>query len=200
MKDVPPAPASRAPEAGHAGHVGQADERLKDLTRAFLGRRHELLAFVQGLVRDRATAEEIVQEVWVRLAGAAGRGEDIRRPEQWCRGVARNLVLHHFRGRRRARVVADSRLVELAELAFEEFGSAGDVWSSRRQWLAECVESLPEKSKEVLRLKYVQGLKAGEIARRQNRSLDAVLKALSRVRQLLAECVERRRARDEGGS
>jgi len=168
-------------------------ETIKDLTRRFLSRRQPLLAFLHGLVRDADVAEEMLQEVWLRLAEAVEKGQDVRDVPSWCRGVARNLVLHHFRSLRTRGVVADSRLVELAATAFEEAGDPGDA---RKQWLLDCVERLPEHSRSVIRMKYADGLRAAEIARRQDRSEDAVLKALSRIRQTLADCVEARRAEE----
>ncbi|HEX8910985.1 MAG TPA: sigma-70 family RNA polymerase sigma factor [Humisphaera sp.] len=170
---------------------------LKDLTRRFLAGRHQLLGFIHGLVRDLDVAEEILQEVWIRLADAVERGIEVRQPEPWCRGVAKNLILHHFRDKRTAKVTADSRFIDLAEQAFAEHADGGpgggDLWTVRREVLFRCVEQLPAKSREIVQMKYVQGLKVAEIARRKGRTLDGVMKALSRIRQVLGECVERRR-------
>jgi RNA polymerase sigma-70 factor (ECF subfamily) len=167
------------------------NETLKELTRRFLGQRQQLLAFIHGMVRDVDVAEELLQEVWIRLAEAAEKDIAVQDVPRWCRGVARNLILHHFRSRRSATVVADSRLVELAERAFEEYGES--VWATRQQWLIDCIEALPEHTRMTLRLKYGDGLKTHEIAVVQNRSPEAVMKALSRIRQVLSDCVEGRR-------
>ncbi|MGL4550682.1 MAG: sigma-70 family RNA polymerase sigma factor [Gemmataceae bacterium] len=171
-------------------------QTIKDLTRRFLQQRQPLLAFLHGLVRNADVAEELLQEVWLRLAEAAEKGTEILDVGKWCRGVARNLVLHHFRGRRTA-VVADSRLVELADLAFEE--AQETPAQARQQWLLDCVGSLPEHSRALVRMKYGDGLRAAAIAERQGRSEEAVLKALSRVRQALEQCVEARRATEDDG-
>lgn len=173
-------------------------ERVRELTRQFLGQRHQLLAFSYGLVRDWDAAEEILQEVWIRLAEAEQKGTQVQSVEKWCRGVARNLILHHLRSKRSHQVVTDSRIVELAELAFDEHAGAEAVWSARRSWLYGCLESLPEKSRQVLHMKYVEGLRVAQMAERLERSQDAILKALSRLRQALADCVQRRQA-IEGG-
>lgn len=173
------------------------EANLKELTRIFLAQRQRLLAFLHLLVRDADAAEELLQEVWLRLAEAVEKGTEIRDVMTWCRGVARNLALHHFRDQRGKRVVTDSRLVELADRAFEEHTDS--LWTERRQWLLECIEELPEHSRGLLHLKYVDGLKAHDIARRQGRSADAVLRAISRIRAVLAECVEGRRLLEGDG-
>jgi RNA polymerase sigma-70 factor (ECF subfamily) len=172
--------------------------RLKEYTRLFLVQRHQLLAFLFGLVRDRDAAEEMLQEVWIRLADAAEKGVEVQAVDRWCRGVARNLVLHYYRQKRSARVVADTRIIELAEQAFAEQDDADPVWTARRGWLLDCLEGLPAQSRELLDLKYTLGLRVADIAGRVQRSQDAVMKALSRIRQALAECVERRRELAEG--
>lgn len=173
-------------------------ERLKELTRQFLSQRHHLLAFVHGLVRDWEVAEEILQEVWICLADAEEKGTPIQAVAKWCRGVAKNLVLHHWRRQRSVRVVADSRIIELAEQAFAEHDASEAVWSSRRNWLLDCIEALPARSRELLHLKYFIGLRVADIAPRLHRSPDAIMKALSRVRQALAECVQRQQALEGG--
>jgi RNA polymerase sigma-70 factor (ECF subfamily) len=168
-------------------------DRLKELTLVFLAERHALLAFIHGLVRDRDAAEEILQEIWLRLVAAVERGVEVDSPRSWFRGVAKNLILHHFRSQRRAKVVADSSLVEAmveaAALAFEE--GTGDPLAERSRRLMDCLDRLPARSRNLLQLKYEAGLRVAQIAERLARSEDAIMKALSRVRQILGDCVER---------
>lgn len=166
----------------------------------FLAQRPQLLAFVRALVRDADAAEEIVQETWLRLAIAVAKGTALEDPERWFRGVARNLALHHFRARRTAKVVADGRFAELLELAFEERSASRDADPSadRRRWLAGCVAKLPDKARNLLHLKYTSGMTAAEIGRQSGRTEEAILKALSRLRKLLGDCVQARQRADEG--
>jgi RNA polymerase sigma-70 factor (ECF subfamily) len=164
-------------------------ERIKTLSARFVAERHYLMGFIYGLVRDLAAAEDILQEVWIRLAEAAERGEPILVPGRWCRGVAKNLILHYWREKRTAKVVADSELLDLVERAFEE---NEEPWLERRQALMKCIDALPGKSKQLLRLKYDQGLSFADMARRLRRSKDSLKMALHRVRQALVDCVEKR--------
>src|SRR5262249_57695269 len=88
--------------------------------------------------------------------------------------------------------VADGRLGELAERGWEEYGGE-TVRTSRQQFLLDCIEALPEHSRATLRLKYSDGMKVNDVAALQKRTPEAVMKALSRIRQALGECVESRR-------
>jgi RNA polymerase sigma-70 factor (ECF subfamily) len=164
-------------------------DRGKALSTRFVAERHALMGFIYGMVRDLAGAEDILQEVWIRLMEAVERGETIAEPGKWCRGVAKNLILHYWREKRTAKVVADSELLDLVEQALNE---QADPWDSRRQALMECMDRLPEKSKRLLQMKYEQGLSFAGMAERLNRSLDSLKMALCRVRQALLECAEKK--------
>ena len=165
---------------------------LKDLTTRFLSERHLLMAFIYGLVRDAGIAEDLFQEVWLKLAETSEKGARIDDLGKWCRGVARNLILHHWREKRSRTVVADSRIVDLAARAFDEQSASGRFGPSRRQALIDCVASLPGNSRELVHLKYEQGLTVEDVAKRVSRPYAGIMMALSRVRKALAVCVERR--------
>jgi len=169
------------------------DERTKNITSEFLAGRQQLMAFIYGLVRDPQVAEDIFQETWIKLAGAMQQGTIIQSQPKWCRTVARNLVLQHWRQQRNAKVVADSSLLEFldfVEAAFQE-----NPWLStndRQQALNDCVAALPQKSRRLLNLKYSDGCSLEQIARTVDQSTAAVVKALVRLRQALSVCVEKK--------
>jgi RNA polymerase sigma-70 factor len=162
---------------------------------AFFEQRHQLLAFIQGLVRDPHASEDIFQEVWLCLARELDAGCPPLDAAKWCRGVARNLILHHWRSQRTSPVRVDSDLVdflEQVEAAFAAPATPLSVWSERQCALQECLTQLPEPSRGLVALKYDEGRSVEEIAARLGQSTHAIAKALFRLRRALAECVERR--------
>jgi RNA polymerase sigma-70 factor, ECF subfamily len=163
---------------------------MKDLTTRFLAERHLLMSFIYGLVREAGPAEDLFQDVWVKLAEASEKGARIDDLGKWCRGVARNLILHHWREKRSRTVVADSRIVDFAARAFDEKAGSGRFGAARRQALIDCVASLPGDSRELIHLKYEQGLSVEDVADRVRRPYSGIMMALSRVRKALALCVE----------
>jgi RNA polymerase sigma-70 factor (ECF subfamily) len=170
------------------GRPDAAMNRQQHLTSEFVAGRHALYGFIYGLVRNTHDAEDILQEVWVRFFSALEKGVEIQNQATWCRGTARNLILHYWRDRKADKVVVDTELVDLVALAFTEQEGRHDYWLARQQALKECMALLPVRSKHLLRLKYEEGLSAQAVAKRLVQSADAVLKALSRVRQALREC------------
>jgi RNA polymerase sigma-70 factor (ECF subfamily) len=166
-----------------------SNDRIKRLSTHFVTERHALMGFIYGMVRDLAAAEDIFQEVWIRLQEVEARGEQIADPAKWCRGVAKNLILRYWRDQRVGKVVADSELLDLVEQALNE---QSDDSSDRRQALMECIDRLPKKSRQLLQLKYDQGLSFAAMAGRLKRSVDGLKMALCRVRQALLDCAQRK--------
>lgn len=177
--------------------MSRESEAIQRAAAAFIHDRHRLGAFVGGLLRDAHAAEDVIQEVWVRLAAEMEKGTLIENQPAWCRGVARNLILKHWRRQQTAKVVADSEVMESflarVDLAFAESDhDADDAWQRRQQALDECVAALPEKSRQMLSLRYEARKTVGEVAHSTGQSFDAVTKSLYRLRQALADCVERK--------
>lgn len=153
------------------------------------------MSFISGLVRDVHEAEDIFQEVWIRLAAASEQGQVIENQLKWCRGVAKNLILHYWRDNRNAKVIADSDLLAFlnyVELAYEEKEVTPETWNDRQQALHDCVNGLPDKSRRLLKLKYDEQCSIAEICERLGKSSAAVVKALLRLRAALAVCVEKK--------
>jgi RNA polymerase sigma-70 factor (ECF subfamily) len=63
-----------------------------------------------------------------------------------------------------------------------------------------CLQELPDKSRTLLAMRYEEGLPANQAAARVGATVDAVLKALSRIRLKLEACIERRLRPAEEGS
>jgi RNA polymerase sigma-70 factor (ECF subfamily) len=66
--------------------------------------------------------------------------------------------------------------------------------------LRECLKSLPDRSRGLLRMRYEQGLPSAAIARRTESTLDAVYQTLSRIRARLEDCIRMRLAAAEKGA
>ncbi len=174
--------------------------RAEDPNAEFVSQRHELFGFIYALVRDVHDAQDLVQEVWLRFAAAMESGVRIEKPAAWCRGTAKKLILHHWRDKANDKVLVDSELLELVELAFSEQEQEQEIWHLRRQALAHCVQALPEKSRRLLALRYECGDPVAKIAEALHQSLGSVMMALSRLRRVLQKCVQDKLAADLTGN
>jgi RNA polymerase sigma-70 factor, ECF subfamily len=157
----------------------------------FLEHQVGVRAFIGSLVRDRHTRDDLFQEVALTLWHEFERFDRSRSFGAWARGIAANKVLQRWHKDNRQPALFPPEAVQ-ALLDACERGERSE--SLRAEALEQCLEALPEKSRHLLNLRYERSLKLAEIAQRLHSTLDAVHKALSRIRDRLALCVERRMA------
>ena len=166
----------------------------ENVSRLFLKHRHMLMDYVQGLVRSAEDAEDIFQEVGLRVLAKSEAPATEGEFAAWCRGIARNLVLHHWRTKSRAKVVASGRLLDIVDRAYSEADEQRELWAERRSALGECLKQLPERSRALLEHRYRLGRTSAELGSRLKRSAAAIRVTISRIRKKIQECVERRAA------
>lgn len=169
------------------------------IRRLFLSQQFRLMDYIGGLVRHVHDAEDLFQEVSMVILGKEGDPEVPDEPARfgaWCRGVARNHVLHHWRKQGRARVHADERIAELADLAFAEAEADGEddpvLDPAHRFALSGCLERIDGDGRRVLEQRYVAGRTCEEIATALGRAAGGVRMLLMRLRDRLRQCIEER--------
>jgi RNA polymerase sigma-70 factor (ECF subfamily) len=176
-------------------------QRLNDAAAGFIRDRHLLGAFVGGLLRDAHAAEDVLQEVWLQLAAELEKGTVIQNQPAWCRGVARNLIRRHWeksqRGRSAREILAMGEFLDRIDQCFQLADAESSYATARIAALDECLETLPERSRHLLSLKYTRGEAVESIAAEVGQSFETVKKALVRIRAGLHECVRQKLAREE---
>jgi RNA polymerase sigma-70 factor len=160
------------------------------LIREFARIESMLKDFVRGALQDLHAADDVMQEVWVKVLTHPDPPERREEFAPWARGVARNLVLQHWRRSRREQGRPIEAYLDVLEEAFSDADSEIDAWRRRRLVLEECLQTLPERSREILKRRYVDGARSDEMAREQKRSVPALRMMLMRIRQRLADCVQ----------
>lgn len=150
--------------------------------------RARVYGFVARLHGRRDGIEDLVQEVWLRLATHAGRLRDDTELGAWLYTVARNLVL----GKHRWRLLDAERLFTLSraprpdEPTPFDLSQAGET--ERRLELA--LQALPLRYREVLLLIAVEGLTPQAAAGVLGLSAEATRQRLSRARAMMQTLLE----------
>jgi RNA polymerase sigma-70 factor, ECF subfamily len=178
--------------AGHSDQDG--DARQERFLALFLPEQGTVRAFIRSIVWDRAHCEDLFQEVALVLWRELDRYDAARPFGAWARGVAAKTVLKSLRQAKRTPVALSQEAIHALEAAFDQ-AAIEDVQrpvSQQEDALRHCLERLPNKSRTLMRLRYQESLKVDEIASRVAGSPEAVQKALSRLRESLQKCVERR--------
>lgn len=155
------------------------------------GEAHSAVAgYIQSLVGDRATTDDLVQEV----AMAAFKSFPTFDPERpftaWALGIARHRVHQHWRTLSRQRPLFQdvTLLDELATISAE----LDDTLADERRALRDCLGSVEGRSWELVRLHYLDGLPAEDIGEKLKLASGHVRVLLHRVRAALKTCIERR--------
>lgn len=168
-----------AENEGTPSGSGDAAVSIDELLRhsEFLG------ALATRMARDRSSADDLVQEVWVKaLSAPPATADNVRR---WLATVLENTAhSDHRRSTSRARR-------ESATARPEDTGEASDAAATSddlRRFLAEAVLSLPPREREVVILRFYRGLTAERAAA----ELDIAERT---VRHRMAAAVERLRDR-----
>jgi RNA polymerase sigma-70 factor (ECF subfamily) len=149
-----------------------------------------IFLYVMSLVPDWNDAEEIIQETNLVLWREFGRFQPGTNFAAWACKVALHQVLAWRKRARRDRLEFSPAFLEAVA---EEASADADLLEERAQRLARCIERLPADRRQLLRLRYSEGLAIDAIARQVERSEEAIYRALSRVRRALHDCVSRAR-------
>jgi RNA polymerase sigma-70 factor (ECF subfamily) len=138
-------------------------------------------------VDDVATAEDLTGEVFLRLVEKIDRFTYRGRPLlAWLYTIARNLVAdHHRQAGRSLPLSLDDRWVA------DGSGPEGAIENRlTQQWLAAAIARLTEDQRQVILLKFMEGLDNETVARTLGKSVGAVKalqhRALAALRCILA--------------
>jgi RNA polymerase sigma-70 factor (ECF subfamily) len=142
-----------------------------------------LHAFIRRRVPADA-ADDILQEVFVRVHRDLCCRSEWAKPEGWIYRITRNLIIDHYRRRRPVAEIPES-------LAAPE-PPAEDAAAPLALSLREMVHALPEPYREALLLTEYEGLSQPELARRAGISVSGaktrVQRARVRLRDMLLAC------------
>ncbi|OAI52849.1 hypothetical protein AYO46_04165 [Betaproteobacteria bacterium SCGC AG-212-J23] len=138
--------------------------------------RGALYRFVLRSLKDRAVAEELFQEAWIRVIEARGRYAPSAKFTTWLYTIAHNLLVDHWRRKGLTLVDSDEEPVSSDNPASQ---------AQAREGLArflQVLESLPPVQREAFLLHEESGMSVAEIAAATGTNEEA---AKSRLRYAL---------------
>lgn len=146
--------------------------------------RPRIYSFLARLTRDRATAEDLLQETWIRLARNALTLEEGTELGAWLFSVARNLFISHHRW----------RLIRLDEVKMLNIGGGHEnpspfdlaSASETEKRLEAAIGKLPIAQREILLLVALEGFTPGEAAKVLGIPPDTARQRLLRARSSVA--------------
>ena len=165
----------------------------EEFARVFSRNDRRIYGFIMTLVFSHHDAEEVFQNTSVVLWNKFGEFQPGSNFFAWASKVAYYEVLGFMKQRRRSRTLSDDALELLANAAID----LSDESSSRQEALEDCLSRLNAADRDLLHSRYYHQRPPKQIATMQSRSVDSVYRALSRIHNLLLNCVQRNLAREE---
>ena len=156
-----------------------------------LRERLRVVAAAAAIVRDVHAADDLFQQVVLAALEHRAQIKDAGHLRAWALRTARHRAIDLTR-RKQLRPLS----TEVLDLFEAEWGDPAGVGSPEQvEALRRCVGRLGPPARDLLHMKYFDGLTAVVIAGRLRRSVDAVYQSLSRLHRALRDCVEREMAR-----
>lgn len=173
------------------------DEKQKreEFTHHWLQAEPSVSAYVFASVSGFHDAEDVIQRIAQELARRFDEYDSSKPFVGWAIWIAKSRVIDFYRAQSRTRVVISNELLD--QLA-QTVAKQSEGRSSRREALETCLNDLPPKSRRILDLRYVEDLSAAEAAKEVGSTEGSMRVLLSRVRTVLADCIERRLAMENG--
>ena len=156
-----------------------------------------LFSLVARMVRDHAQAEDLAQEAFVRAFRALASFDRSRKFSSWLFKIAHNLTIDHLRRRAldtesletpigsdggAGERTLESKLADVSTLAPDRQVEQGDLASA----LERAIASLRPEYREVILLRFVEGLAYQEIAEVLGVPLGTVKTNIHRARKEMA--------------
>jgi len=148
----------------------------------------KVYSYIYFIVRNKEITEDIFQDTFIRVINTIkqGRYTDTGKFVAWVNRIAHNLIIDYFRNERNENTVSNDDFVEydlfnnqkFSEHTIEDRIVKDQVFKD----IHKLVGTLPENQREVVLMRYYDGLSFKEIADKTNVSINT---ALGRMRYAL---------------
>jgi RNA polymerase sigma-70 factor (ECF subfamily) len=165
--------------------VPSATRDFVDLMTQYQGR---LYGYVLTLSADPDAANDVLQEANIVLWKQWRQFKPGSNFKAWAFRIAHFQYMAYRQKQLRDKTLFSDDL--LATLA-SEARDVDERHEERAAALERCLERMPTRSREAIRLRYTDELKVSDMAERLHRTANAVYQMLFRARQWLIECVQK---------
>ena len=171
------------------GRIVDEKRTREEFAQCWLKAEPSISAYVFAAVAGFHDAEDVVQRIAEELARRFDEYDSERPFVGWALWIAKSRVIDFYRKQGRNQLVFSNDLLQrLSETIVEQAATR----NRRREALETCLDGLPEKSRRLLDMRYVDDLSAADIAKSVRSTSGSVRVLLTRARSALADCVKRR--------
>jgi RNA polymerase sigma-70 factor (ECF subfamily) len=143
----------------------------------------KLRGFIQSRVGDKSTADDILQDVFLRIHSRINTLKETSKIKSWVYQITRNAVIDYYR--------VNKPMEELPELlatpGTDASVKAGEVVTG---CVLSMIKRLPEHYRQALMLSEIEGLTQKEVAKRQGISLSGSKSRIQRGRSMVKDMLK----------
>jgi RNA polymerase sigma-70 factor, ECF subfamily len=166
------------------------DSRAEQESAAGIEHIDGLYGYALALTQNRADAEDLVQETYLRAIRAMGRLRDDSNVKGWLFTILRNIWLNELRQRRKTPESVDVESDEtIGNLSDDNAENPHDVYVQELEWrhVRRAMEQLPDEAREVIVLREWEQLSYQEMATVLDCPVGTVMSRLARARAKLRD-------------
>jgi RNA polymerase sigma-70 factor (ECF subfamily) len=161
-------------------------------TRLLLESEPVMLRSILVVIPNLADAREIMQETAVALWRQFGSYDPQRPFINWAMGFSR-IETRRFLARQQRRVQLSEKAMAVLE---QEMEQAPEFGAAIERHLATCLSKLPEKHRRLIYGYYHDGRSPEWLSEAEGRTVEAIYKAIQRIRRDLQSCIELQQKRE----
>lgn len=139
----------------------------------------ELLGFIQSRVKDTATAEDILQDVFIKIHNSRSSVQDSQKMVSWMYQITRNTIIDHYRKQKHTTTTLDIELALPDELTEETIDFT--------KCLTPFIHQLPEHFQDVLTKTALENMSQKDYAAINDLSYSATKSRVQRARKALSD-------------
>ena len=136
--------------------------------------------FIRSRVGDESTADDILQDVFVRIHSHITSLRERNKIKSWIYQISRNAIIDHYRAKKRSEPLPEGLVAPEID--------AGD---QARQDIESCIlpmiRNLPKKYLQAVMLYEIEGLAQKEVAERLEISLSGAKSRIQRGRAMITD-------------
>jgi len=164
---------------------------LTDFNTIVLPLKSKLFRFAVTMLKNRESAEDVVQDAFLKLWGKREGLNEIENIEAWCIRVVKNLCLDHFKSKHnKIRKEEPNENLQLHFVTPYKETEISDTYSQ----LEKVIEALPEQQQMIFKLRDIQEYSYKEIAEILEIDINIVKVNLHRARKAIRIALEKNEA------
>jgi RNA polymerase sigma factor (sigma-70 family) len=158
----------------------------KEFKKRILPLGQNLYRFASGILKDSHEAEDVVQDIFLKLWNMRNRMEEIKNINAFAYKMTRNICLDKVKSRRMQYYDTAGKGIPEPEVNDPNPESMIEIRDSAER-IKSLINNLPEQQKSIIHMRDVDGYSYEEISEIMSMEINAIRVTLSRARRSVRE-------------